>query len=65
MSRNGIFLKTDAPLAEDAYVSMKLNTEKILGKPLWAQGIVARTDGQGIGIRLTYIEQDILKLLFS
>jgi hypothetical protein len=65
MSRNGLFLKTDQALAENAYVTMKLNTEGIIGKSLWAQGFVARTDRQGMGIRFTYIDQDILRLLFS
>ncbi len=65
MSRNGIFLKTDTNLCCDSYVSLKLNTEKILGKPMWAQGFVARVGEQGMGIRFTYIEHDILDLLFS
>ncbi|MFY9397276.1 MAG: PilZ domain-containing protein [Desulfomonilia bacterium] len=63
LSRNGLFLKTDTNLCCDSYVSLKLDTEKILGKPMWAQGFVTRTDEQGMGIRFTYIERDILKLL--
>jgi hypothetical protein len=32
---------------------------------MWAQGFVARVGEQGMGIRFTYIEHDILDLLFS
>jgi len=66
LSRNGIFLQTDAALSKDAYVALRLNTEKIIGKPLWAQGFVTRTGENGMAaIHFTYIEQDILTLLFS
>jgi len=63
VSRKGMFLKTDTVLSKDSYVSMKINTEDMIGKPLWAQGYVVRTDRNGVGIRLTYVEYDIMKLL--
>jgi len=65
VSRSGIFLRTECSLCKDAYVTLRLNTGQLIGKPLWAQGFVARTDENGMGIRFTYIEQDILTLLFS
>ncbi len=65
VSRNGIFLRTESALSKNAYVALRLHTGQLIGKPLWAQGFVARTDEQGMGIRFTYIEQDILTLLFS
>jgi len=65
VSRKGMFLKTYIPLSEGSYVNMKLNTEKIIGKPLWVQGYVVRTDKNGVGIRFTYVEHDILRLLFT
>lgn len=63
MSRKGIFLKTDSHFSKDAYISMKLGTDDIIGKSLWAQGFVVRVGKDGVGIRLTYIEQDIDKVL--
>lgn len=63
VSRKGMFLKTDTGLNKDSYISMKINTEDMIGKPLWVQGYVARTDKNGVGIRLTYVEYDIVKLL--
>ncbi|MDX9760791.1 MAG: PilZ domain-containing protein [Desulfomonilia bacterium] len=65
VSRNGIFLRAEFSLSKDAYVALRLNTGQLIGKPLCAQGFVARADENGMGIRFTYIEQDILTLLFS
>lgn len=63
VSRKGMFLETDTGLSKDSYISMKINTEDMIGKPLWVQGYVVRTDENGVGIRLTYAEYDIMKLL--
>jgi len=63
MSSHGIFLKTDSRFSKDAYVSMRLGTDGIIGKPLWAQGFVVRSGKGGVGIRLTYIDKDIEKVL--
>lgn len=65
VSRKGVFLKTDTALGRDAYVNLKLDTKKLVGKPLYAQGFVVRTESNGVGIRLTYMEQDIIDLLFG
>ena len=63
LSKDGMYLKTDKYLSENAYVNMKLCTEKILGKPLCAQGVVVRTDKDGAGIKLSYVEEDIEKII--
>ncbi len=63
LSRKGIYLETDKRLSKDAYVNMKLGTEDIIGKPLCAQGVVVRTDENGAGIELSYVEEDIEKII--
>jgi len=63
MSSQGIFLKTSNSLIKDSYVGMKLNTQEILGRQLWAQGLVVRIGKDGVGIRFTYVEPDIIKML--
>jgi hypothetical protein len=63
VSRQGMFLETDTGLSKDSYISMKINTEDMIGKPLRVQGYVVRNDETGVGIRLTYVEYDIMKLL--
>ncbi|MGI6396649.1 MAG: PilZ domain-containing protein [Desulfomonilia bacterium] len=66
VSRSGIFLRTECSLCKDAYVTLRLNTGQLIGKPLWAQGFCVREPTRtAMGIRFTYIEQDILTLLFS
>jgi hypothetical protein len=63
MSKNGIFLKTDSTMSKDSYIGMKLDTENLIGRKLWAQGVVVRTEEDGVGIRFTYVEQDLVKIL--
>lgn len=63
MSKNGIFLKTDRSMSKDAYIGMKLDTENLIGRKLWAQGVVVRTEEDGVGIKFTYVEQDLSKIL--
>jgi hypothetical protein len=63
VSRKGMFLKTDKRLSKNAYVNMKLDTEDMIGKPLCAQGVVVRIDEEGVGIELSYVEDDIEKLI--
>ncbi|MRR14278.1 PilZ domain-containing protein [archaeon] len=63
MSKNGIFLKTDRSMNKDAYIGMKLDTEDLIGRKLWAQGVVVRTEEDGVGIKFTYVEQDLAKIL--
>ena len=63
MSKNGIFLKTDKAMSKDSYIGMKLDTEDLIGRKLWAQGVVVRTEEDGIGIKFTYVEQDLAKIL--
>ncbi|HNY65641.1 MAG TPA: PilZ domain-containing protein [Deltaproteobacteria bacterium] len=63
VSRKGMFLKTDERLSKNAYVNMKLCTEEMLGKSLIAQGVVVRIDEEGVGIELSYVEEDIEKLI--
>lgn len=63
MSKNGIFLKTDRSMNKDSYIGMKLDTEDLIGRKLWAQGVVVRTEEDGVGIKFTYVEQDLSKIL--
>ncbi len=63
MCKNGIFLKTDRSMSKDSYIGMKLDTEDLIGRKLWAQGVVVRTEEDGVGIKFTYVEQDLSKIL--
>jgi hypothetical protein len=63
LSRKGMYLKTDENLSKDAYVNMKLGTEELIGKKLCAQGVVVRIDENGVGIELSYVEEDIKKII--
>jgi hypothetical protein len=63
VSKKGLYLKTDKRLRKNSYVNMKLGTEEMIGKPVCAQGVVVRIDEDGVGIELSYIEEDIDKIV--
>ncbi len=63
MSSQGMFLETTTVLEKDAYVNMKVSSEELLGKPLWVQGLVVRTESTGMAIAFTHIDDDITTLL--
>jgi hypothetical protein len=63
LSKKGMFLKTDKHLSKNAYLNMKLGTEEMIGKNLCAQGVVVRIDEDGVGIELSYVEEDIEKII--
>jgi hypothetical protein len=63
LSKKGMFLKTDKHLSKNSYLNMKLSTEDIIGKSLCAQGVVVRIDEDGVGIELSYVEDDIDKII--
>jgi hypothetical protein len=63
LSKKGLYLETDKHLSKNAYVNMMLGTEEIIGKPLCAQGVVVRIDENGVGIELSYVEEDIDKII--
>ena len=65
ISSNGMFMVTDSVLSENAYVNMRLDTEDILGKSIFIQGLVVRTEDKGMAIRFTYANDDDLSSLLN
>jgi hypothetical protein len=65
ISTNGMFMLTEAVLDKDAYVTMRVNAEGHLGKPVYIQGLVVRTDDRGMAIQFTYANDDDLSSLLS
>lgn len=65
ISPNGMFMLTKSILCKDAYVNMKLDAENIMGKSIYIQGLVVRTDDNGMAIRFTYANDDDLSTLLS
>ena len=64
MSSQGMFLETKTVLEKDAYVNMLISCEELLGKPLWIQGLVVRTESMGMAITFTHTDDvDITMLL--
>jgi hypothetical protein len=65
ISPQGMFMVADSVLHKDAYVTMKLDAEKISGKPIYIQGLVVRTDEKGMAIRFTYANNDDISTLMN
>lgn len=65
ISGGGMFMLTDTVLDKDAYVTMKLNTEPFIGKPVFIQGLVVRSDTRGMAIQFTYANDDDISSLMS
>ena len=65
ISSNGIFMLTEAVLNKDSYVTMRLNSQDLIGKPVYLQGLVVRTDDRGMAIRFTYANDDDITTLLS
>lgn len=65
ISPAGMYMLTDEVLDKDAYVTMKLNTEHLLGKPVYIQGLVVRNDSNGMGIQFTYANDEDLSTLLN
>ena len=65
MSRQGMFLETTTVLEKDAYVNMKVSSEELLGKPLWVQGLVVRTESTGMTITFTHTDDEDLTALLT
>lgn len=64
ISGGGMFMFTEAVLDKDAYVTMRLNAENYIGKPVYIQGLVVRSDDRGMAIQFTYAnDEDISSLL--
>jgi hypothetical protein len=65
ISTNGMFMLTEAVLDKDAYVTMRLNSENYIGKSVYIQGLVVRTDDRGMAIRFTHANDDDITTLLS
>jgi hypothetical protein len=65
ISPNGMFMLTKSVPSKDAYVNMRLNAEDLLGKSIYIQGLVVRTDEKGMAIRFTYANDDDLSSLLN
>ena len=63
MSSRGMFLETKTVLEKDAYVNMLVSSEELLGKALWVQGFVVRTQSTGMAIAFTHTDDNITTLL--
>jgi hypothetical protein len=56
---------TEAVLDKDAYVTMRLNSENLIGKTVYLQGLVVRTDASGMAIKFTYANDDDITTLLN
>ncbi len=65
ISGGGMFMLTQAVLDTDAYVTMKLNAENFIGKQVFIQGLVVRSDDRGMAIQFTYANDDDISSLLS
>lgn len=65
MSTHGMFLETKGVLEKDAYVNMRVSSEELLGKPLWVQGLVVRTERTGMAIAFTHTDEPDISTLLS
>lgn len=65
ISGGGMFMLTQTVLDKDAYVTMKLNAEHFIGKPVFIQGLVVRSDDRGMAIQFTYANDDDISSLLS
>ena len=65
ISTNGMFMLTESVLGKDAYVTMRLNSENYIGKSVYIQGLVVRTDDRGMAIRFTHANDDDITTLLS
>jgi adenosylmethionine-8-amino-7-oxononanoate aminotransferase len=66
VSQQGMFVETETILDKDAYVNLKVHSEELLGKPMWIQGVVVRTQRNGMAIEFSYTnDEDIITLLTS
>lgn len=65
ISGGGVFMLTDSVLDKNAYVTLRLNTEHFIGKPVYIQGLVVRSDDRGMAIQFTYANDDDLSTLLS
>ncbi len=65
ISPKGMFMVTDSVLKKDDYVTMKLNSENLIGKPIYIQGLVVRTDEKGMAIKFTYANDDDITTLLN
>ena len=65
ISARGMFMVTDSVLHKDAYVTMKLNSENFIGKTIYIQGLVVRTDEKGMAIKFTYTNDDDITTLLN
>jgi len=65
ISSQGLFMDSDTLLDKNAYVNLKLDAKKLLGKPLRVQGFVVRTNHNGMGIQFTHTEYDDITAILS
>lgn len=65
ISGGGMYMLTSAVLDPNAYVTMKLHTEGFIGKPVYIQGLVVRSDDHGMAIQFTYANDEDLSSLLS
>ena len=65
ISPQGMFMLTDTVLNQDVYVTMRLNAEDLIGKPVYIQGLVIRADARGMAIRFTYANDADLSTLLN
>ncbi|MGC9325184.1 MAG: PilZ domain-containing protein [Desulfomonilia bacterium] len=65
ISSHGMFMEADTVLDKDSYLSLKLNSENLIGKSIWVQGLVVRTEPGGMGIRFTHASDDDLSGLLT
>lgn len=66
VSQHGMFLETETVLDKNAYVNLKVHSEELLGKPLWIQGVVVRTQRNGMAIEFSHTnDADIITLMTS
>ena len=65
VSIKGMFLESKTILDKDAYVNLKVHSEELLGKPLWIQGLVVRTERNGMAIEITHSDSDDIAYLLT
>jgi hypothetical protein len=65
ISTNGMFMLTESVLDTNAYVTLRLNAEHYIGKPVYIQGLVVRSDDRGMAIQFTYANNEDISTLLS
>lgn len=59
ISRGGMYIDTDIPVAEGSYLNAHLNLDDS-GRPLWVQGRVVRNSDQGVAMEFAQAEMERL-----